>query len=94
MQRKESSILRFTLTFYYVLTNLQFALKFIYRFIIGECAFFSNEVKNQFVVTVVANMTPNQLRIPHHDSYVWFALKKKIPLVFNLVVYLFPLPET
>ena len=51
-------------------------------FIVGECAFFSNEVENHFVVNVVTDTTANQLGIPHHTSYVWPALKKQIPLAF------------
>lgn len=50
-------------------------------FIVGECASLSNEVKNHFVVNVVANTTTNQLGIPHHASYVWPALNQEIPLV-------------
>jgi hypothetical protein len=41
------------------------------------------------MVTVLTDVSPNQLKIPHHGSYVWLALKKKIPLAFNLVVHLF-----
>jgi hypothetical protein len=37
--RKESSIFRFTLIFYCVLTNLKFAFKLACPFIIGEGAF-------------------------------------------------------
>ena len=75
-----------------VLTNLQFTLKFICRFIIRESAFCGNEVENSVVVTVVADVTANQLCIPYNPSYVWPALKKKIPLVFNLVhLFLFAL---
>jgi hypothetical protein len=70
---------------YTTLTNLQFDFKFIFRFIRGECTFFSNEVENHFVVTVVAYTTTNQLRIPHHPSYVWPVLKRQVPLAFNPV---------
>ena len=79
--RKESSIFRFTLIFYYVLTNLQFALKFVCPFIIREGAFCSDKVENLIVVIIVISVTPNQLSIPYHAPYVWPALKKKIPLV-------------
>jgi len=79
--RKESSIFRFTLIFYYVLTNLQFALKFVCPFIIRVGAFCSNKVENLIVAIIVINVTPNQLKIPHHAPYVRPSLKKKIPLV-------------
>ena len=62
--RKESSIFPFTLIRHYVLTNLQFALKFILRFVIGECAFLGDEVEDGFVVTILTDVSPNQLRIP------------------------------
>ena len=83
--RKESSIFRFTLIFYHVLTNLQFALKFICRFIVGECAFCSDEVENLLVVVIVPNMTSNQLSISHNTLHVWPTLKQKIPLASYLV---------
>jgi hypothetical protein len=86
---KESSIFRFTLIFHHVLTNLEFALKFMRCFIVGECALFSNEVKNHFVDDIVADTTANQLGIPYYASYVWPALKKKVPLVFNFAVHIF-----
>ena len=73
----------------YVLTNLQFTLKFICPFIIREGAFLGDEVENLIVVTIVADLSPNQLSITHQGSYVWLALKKKIPLVFNFAVHLF-----
>ena len=90
---KESSIFRFTLIFYYVLTYLEFALKFMCCFIIGECAFLGDEAENLIVVIIVINVTPNQLSIPYHAFHVWPALKKKIPLVLY-PVHLFLLPET
>ncbi len=79
--RKESSTFRFTLILYHVLTNLQFALKFICCFVIRECAFFSDEVKNLFVVRVVADMSSNQLAVPYYTPHVWPELKQKILLV-------------
>jgi hypothetical protein len=57
--RKESSIFRFTLILYYVLTNLQFPLKFVCPFIIREGAFCTNKVENLFVVIMVINVTSN-----------------------------------
>jgi hypothetical protein len=92
--RKESSIFRFTVICYYVLTNLQFVLKFVCPFIIREGAFCSNKFENCVVVTVVTYITANQLRIPHHASYVWPALKKEIPLVLNFAVHFFLLKFT
>jgi hypothetical protein len=84
---------RFTLILYYVLTNLQFAFKFIRRFIIGECAYCGDEVENLLVFTVVVDVSSNQLSIPQHGSYIWSTLKQKIPLAFNFAVhfYLWPL---
>jgi hypothetical protein len=41
------------------------------------------------VVTVVTDVSSNQLAVPYYTPYVWPALKKKIPLAFNLVVHLF-----
>ena len=87
--RKESSILRFTLILYYVLTNLQFALKFVRLFIIREGAFCSNKVENLVVVSVVVDVSSNQFAVPNYASHVWPALKKKIPLTFNLAVHFF-----
>ena len=78
--RKESSIFRFTLIFYYVLTNLQFALKFVCSFIIREGAFCSNKVENLIVVIIVINVTPNQLSIPYHAFHIRSTLNQKIPL--------------
>ncbi len=89
---QESSTLRFTLIFYYVLTNLQLAFKFVCPFIIREGAFCSNKVENLLVVRVVADVSSNQLAVPYYTPHVWPALKEKIPLVFNLVVHLFFLP--
>jgi hypothetical protein len=87
--RKESSIFCFTLIFYYVLTNLQFALKFVCPLVIREGDFLGDEVENLIVVIIVFNVTLNQFSIPYHAFHVWPALKKKIPLAFNLVVHLF-----
>ena len=87
--RKESSIFRFTLIFYYVLTNLQFALKFVSPFIIREGAFCSNKVENLVVVRVMADVSSNQLAVPYYTPHVWPTLKEKIPLVFNFAVHLF-----
>jgi len=61
-------------------TNLQFALKFISPFIVREGAFCGNEVENSVVVTVVADVTTDQLSLSYHASYVWPALKQKFPL--------------
>jgi hypothetical protein len=71
--------------FYIALTNLQFTLKFICRFIIKESAFCGNEVENSVVVTVVADMPTDQLGVSYHASYVWPPLNQKFPLVFNPV---------
>ena len=76
--------------FCYVLTNLQFALKFICFFVIREGALLGDEVEDGFAVTVLTDVPPNQLRIPHHAPDVWPALKKKIPLA-SYLVHLFPL---
>ena len=89
----ESSIFRFTLIFYYVLTNLQFAFKFICRFIVGECTFCGDEVENLLVVSVVVDISSNQLRIPYHAFHIRSALNQKIPLA-SYLVHLFLLPET
>jgi hypothetical protein len=78
--RKESSIFRFTMILYYVLTNLQFALKFICPFIIREGAFFSNKVENLVVVMIVISVTPNQPSIPYYAFHIRSALNQKIPL--------------
>jgi hypothetical protein len=74
---------------YTTLTNLQFAFKFICRFIVGEGAFRGDEVENLLVFTIVVDVSSNQLSIPQHAPYVWPALKKKIPLAFNFAVHLF-----
>ena len=57
--RKESSIFCFTLILYDVLTNLQFALKFVCPFIIREGAFCTNKVENLVVVIIVINVPSN-----------------------------------
>jgi nucleoside recognition membrane protein YjiH len=72
-----------------VLTNLQFPFEFFCLFIVSECAFLGDEVENLLVVTVVANVSSNQLSILYHASYVWPTLKQKIPLAFNDLVHLF-----
>jgi len=90
---KEPSIFRFTLILYYVLTNLQFALKFVCPFIIREGAFCSNKVENLVVVIIVINVTSNQLSIPHHAFQIRSALNQKIPLA-SYLVHLFLLPGT
>ena len=81
---------RFTLTLYHVLTNLQFALKFVCPFVIREGAFLGDEVENLIVVIIVINVTPNQLSIPHHGTYVWPALKKEIPLAVYAAHFALP----
>ena len=86
--RKESSIFRFTLIFYYVLTNLEFALKFGCPFVIREGAFCSNKVENLIVVSLVVDISSNQLRIADHALYVWPALNQKIPLALYPVHFL------
>ena len=89
--RKESSIFRFSLIFYYVLTDLQFALKFVCPFVIGEGAFLGDEVENLIVVIIVViNVTPNQLSTSYHAFHIRSALNQKIPLVLY-PVHLFPL---
>jgi len=60
---------------YTILTNLQFALKFPCRFIVGEYAFYGDEVENLLLVAALADVAAYQLRIPYHASYVWLALK-------------------
>jgi len=72
-----------------VLPNLQFPFKFICPFIISECAFLGDEVKNLLVFTVLVDMSSNQLSISNHAPYGWPTLKQKIPLAFNLAVHLF-----
>ena len=71
------------------LTDLQFPFKFICPFIISECTFFSDEVENLHVFTVVAEGSSNQLSISYHAAYVWPTLRQKIPLAFNNLVHLF-----
>jgi hypothetical protein len=92
--RKEPSIFLLTLIFSNVLTYLQFALKFVCPFIIREGAFLGDEVENLLLITVVADLSSNQLAVPNYTSHVWPTLKEKIPLVFNFAVHLFLLPET
>jgi hypothetical protein len=75
--RKESSIFRFILILYYVLTNLQFALKFICPFVIREGALRNNKVEDLVVVIIVINVTPNQLSIPYHAFHIRSALLKR-----------------
>ena len=71
------------------LTDLQFALKFVCPFIIDEHAFFGDEVENLLLVTVVADLSSNQLAVPYYTPHVWPALKKEIPLVLNFAVHFF-----
>ena len=71
------------------LTDFQFPFKFFSPFIISECAFLGDEVENLLVVTVVVDVSSNQLSISNHAPYVWPTLKQKIPLAFNLAVHLF-----
>ena len=85
--------IRFTLIFYYVLTNLQFVLEFIRCFIIRERTLCSNEVENLLVVTVVVDVASNQLSIPYCAFHIRSALNQKIPLA-SYLVHLFFLPET
>ena len=66
---------------YYVLTNLQFALKFVCPFIIRKGAFCSDKVENLIVVIIVISVTPNQLSIPYHAFHIRSTLNQKIPLV-------------
>jgi hypothetical protein len=70
---------------YATLSNLQFTFKFIRRFIIRKCASSGNEGKDSVLVTVVADVAANRVCIPHHASYVWPALKQKVPLTPYLV---------
>jgi len=67
---------------------LELVFKFVCPFIIGEGAFYSNKVENLFPSTVVADMSPNQLSIPHYAPYLWLTLKQKFPLV-SYIVHLF-----
>jgi len=78
---------------YTMLTNLQFAFKFVCRFIIRERTLCSNEVENLLVVTVVVDATSNQLSIPYYAFHMRSALNQKIPLA-SYLVHLFFLPET
>ena len=48
--------------------------------VVGEYAFFSNEVKDHFIVKAVADIAANQLSIPYYGPYVWSTLNQKIPL--------------
>jgi hypothetical protein len=57
------------------LASLQFAFKFIRRFIIGESASRCDEVKNLFMIIVMGDVTPNQLGILYYTSYVRSAWK-------------------
>jgi hypothetical protein len=70
---------------YTILTNLQFTLKLICRFIVRESAFCGNEVENLLVVPILADVAANQLSISYHTSYVWPALNQKFPLTFYRV---------
>jgi len=70
---------------YTTLTNLQFALKFICRFIIREGAFCGNEVENLVMVAVLADVATNQLCVSYHALYIWPALNHKFPFAFNPV---------
>ena len=72
-----------------VLTNLQFPFEFFCPFIVSECAFLGDKMENLFVVTVVADVSSNQLSISYHAAYVWPKLKQKVPLAFNNLVHLF-----
>ena len=67
------------------LSDLELAFKFVCTFIIREGALYSNKVENLFVFTVVADMSPNQLSIPHYAPYLWPTLKQKVPLTFYRV---------
>ena len=64
---------------------MELALKFVCPFIIREGAFCSNKVENLIVVISVIDVTSNQLSISYQAAYVWPGLKKKVPLVLNLV---------
>jgi hypothetical protein len=64
----------FPLILYYVLTNLQFVLKFVCPFIIREGALRGDEVENLIVVIIVINVTPNQLSIPYQAFHIRSAL--------------------
>jgi len=68
---------------------LELAFELVCLFIIREGAFYSNKVENLLVSTVVADVSPNQLRISYHAPYLWFTLKQKFPLTFNNLFHLF-----
>jgi hypothetical protein len=68
---------------------LELGFEFVCPFIIREGAFYSNEVKNLLVSTVVADMSPNQLKISYYAPYLWLTLKQKFPLAFNNLFHLF-----
>jgi len=77
--------------FFYInrLSDLELGFKFVCLFIIREGAFHSNKVENLLVSTVVADMSPNQPRIPYYAPYFWLTLKQKFPLAFNNLFHLF-----
>jgi hypothetical protein len=50
------------------LTNLQFAFEFVRRFIIKKNAFWSNEVEDCFIDSVVFDVSADQLRIHFHTE--------------------------
>jgi hypothetical protein len=70
--RRESSIFRFTLIFYCVLTNLQLALKFVCPFVIRQGALCSNKVEN--LVIVIFEFCPSI----QYFSNRWNGIKRAI----------------
>jgi hypothetical protein len=77
------------LWFYSHLSNLELAFEFVCTFIIREGAFYSNKVKNFLALTVMADVSPNQLIISYYAPYLWLTLKQEFPLAFNNLFHLF-----
>ena len=71
------------------LSNLELAFEFFCPLIIREGAFYSNKVEDLLASTVVADVSPNQLRVPDHTPHFWVTLKQKFPLAFNNLFHLF-----
>ncbi len=49
--------------------------------IVGEHTLLGDEVEDHLIIGVVADISANQLGIPHHAAYIRSALKEEIPFV-------------
>ena len=56
---------------YGLLLNLELAFEFVCTFIIREGTFYSNKVENLLASTVVTDVSPKQLIVPHYAPYLW-----------------------